>query len=1355
MSIFLEDLPVLQARAEKGLPLTTRSLTELPGAGLQLSRTTVKPEMLSSSMRADLQRMQTLLGADVQIERVSRVVEGGAVQGSQLQMKFVRSKKLPGRVIELNIPEALPDQPGVLVRGATQQSKYIAGEYAIVSEGMMIGPSFKHEEWVMRRATEDLTMDLLNEKRLSQRRVNHMVSQFERTMMEAPEWVPTYAMGEHMGADEYIDLQRQSLRLRTPTGEVISEFEYARIMEQKGLWYEGGGIKSVYPSSSPAKIAGGVVSTIDTRGLMSAIPESVDWARRPLQPVRMGVTPSPEALAAIEANPINRMFSPFAATRGVPAPMEKVMYISDRYAPELEGTGITPEGAGIRTSRRAAERGVRRYAQFNIARDETMDLFGILEGSEGAAGEWTINKKAAAGTFLGYSPEGRPVVLEEDMFLSRATAFEADRAKGDFVRVMALRDITDTRYGKVFGGGKQMLTTTSQQYAINIGRGNLGLPRRMLEDIDTIITMGELKKNRNLHYNQMFSSLWEYTTANMTEGKHMATLATNFVGDPWKIMAQMQRSAMLQDKFSHEVMLGQIHGLAKAARLSPAEMGRVFGAVPDIFPQGIEAMGALAPAEREAISKGIVTGWSQFFFEDVGGPGSGRMATIEPRMFEMLNQPGFKLGGVGAMLQADIAHRMTAMYPERLLEERLLVESLRSLTDFGKLPNAVTAEEVLGGLQKNILPATATNVRIGGIGDIAIPGAQAVSQLAEFRTSTGDIVASDLAHAYRGVLESAKAYGAGDITKDVMLEDLASLRNEVAQARSLAITGEGGILRGRLPGSMFLTAVPPTAGTPLKPGVVGITAPYASRMFGTLEQVYGQETEALASMRQRFFAGETVGGVLARHPFIGPYGALPVQFQLVPGREAVAQVNERFVRATAAPGRVGAEAVRKLAAQGATEGLTLRLSPMVGLAGDFDADIVAAIFGGPQLEQTLSTYAADQSAMDLYEAYSIRSQVLKAKPPAGTITQAKGMAAAATKLGLTEGGRLGKLSMALQRGRAAVLGGFGGAGGMESLNALGLLEWLEQVPISGKHVRAGSEQQLLTLLEDIQESIYRKDANRLAQTTKGVLAHATGVGQAALREGITIATEDIASGEIVHRHIPGLDISKSAKTVANAIRNYEQAQVPGVSEARFRDLMLGRNKPRDYAEAKALQNIEGLRRSPFGLFMSAPKPGPMAAVTQRLSAIRNKMGAAGRSMLEHARPLALGAGVALGLAAMLSEPPRMLQPGAKVAPTPSLRSGTGGANVGLNVHPEQMMSGRPTVSSDPSAHNTARLAGPPSAAPGFQINISGVSPGSVDYRSLSSQIRQAIGGNAQINSIIRDDRSSLTPQKVSDILRNT
>lgn len=152
-----------------------------------------------------------------------------------------------------------------------------------------------------------------------------------------------------------------------------------------------------------------------------------------------------------------------------------------------------------------------------------------------------------------------------------------------------------------------------------------------------------------------------------------------------------------------------------------------------------------------------------------------------------------------------------------------------------------------------------------------------------------------------------------------------------------------------------------------------------------------------------------------------------------------------------------------------------------------------------------------------------------------------------------------------------------------------------------------------------------------------------------------------------------------------------------------------------------------------------------SVVTSTLTRM-NEWAKSGWSAIPHKRALGIGSAVGIGIAVALSEPAPALSMGGAAMVQPDMQSGSGGYNVPDNVHPMPQALGQPTSPDLTSMNNRAHI------SPNFKVNISARAAHHIDTQSLSNQIRGALGGNANVNARISDQRSSLTPQNIADTL---
>ena len=1409
---FSELFNIMESRSARGLS------TSFSAVSMSFTREIEKKYMsdFSPKMSGLLQNLMESISEPGRQGTVS-ITEFGRPDkpGTELRVKLYGGKLGidKSEAITLKIPGIDPKNPSLITSGTTGQTKYIAGTYGIVEEGKVLS-TYTSQEWMVKRANDELIPTLLREKVRSRRAYNSHVMQFTNKMMEDPEWIMSTPEGMHPGRDAYIKARSGLLHMYDSKYNKLNELYQASILEEGGLkvtpeffglgekysWNEfqkassrfhldrtaastifkqlketGEGFLPVYPGFSPAQIAKSVVSLRDTRkDAFSLFSDEASWGRRPGQAIRANSSPTKIASTLMKkgSGTIDDLFSWAKSNRMVDAPMGLAMYVSEESAMGLQDLGLSAEGQYLVSERGYAARSVNKWRQFSIASDKVLSLGDYAKVEEGGnvfgldsykGSQMRMNVRVPEGTVLGLSPEGLPVKAPPNFTMKLVEGFKDDKSKGDFLRVVGHENVTNPSFFKGFGIGKGMWAT-SEQSVINETVSRVTKPGIKNEAVQMILTTAELKKNRVLHYNQMFTALWHFTRQNMNSGKVEQMAVEELLNNPLGVAKSIQ-DATAGD---HPAKISRLIDLARTSNLTPRQMGLTFGAVPEAFGKdSASLLASLKPGEMEFVKQGNVVGAGQIFFEDVAGPGSGKMATIEPRAFQFLNSP--HLGAVGPELQQDISNRMNAMYPERLLEQKELTRSLESLSSLKDIKGAHAARDVLKNPE---LLRTGGNVQLGDLGSVFVPGNNIVKSLAEYQTATGSIITSDLANSYNKTIEMSEMYSSGAISKDAMMKQVEALQVDVAKSRIGTITGKGGLLRNRVPGSVFLTSVAKTPkvedwlerkGIDLLPGEVGITKKYAKKMFTSMENLGIYSTNELKAMSDRFMAGEGIAGLLGRHPYIGPYSNQPTTMKLIPGEEAVAMFNEQVRRAIVAPGSIGMDefkgimsspaSIKEVAkARGISETL-LRSSPMVGLAGDFDGDIVSVMLGSPDMQKKLTTLQNDAAYKSAYESYSLRSQILKAKAPSGSLTLSAVMrnkmaADDALKLGITQS-RLGKLSTALQGHRSAILSRMGRENSKQAMNALGLLEWMEQTPISGKHIKAGESRRMIGLFEDITKSFKSNDRAGIIKAVSSVLEEAKPVAKSALTEGVNVAIQE-ASGAVRYKKVRGIDIANAVDFMIESRKAMERTKANGVSMARLAEIFHSKGGRMTGTEAAATLSNDVVSMSPMSGFFKGTErkaEGFASRLVSSTNSFINKITAAGQKSIPHARKIGLGFAGAVGLATVLSSPTRSIGPGQLTPPSANLKSGSGGSKMGTNVHPSSETSGSPTVSDHTRYPNSARIA----PHGGYNVSVSGDISGRPD--EVASRLRSGMSG-AGGHTMVTDNRSSLTARTLSNILEN-
>jgi hypothetical protein len=1378
IDLFLDDVRFLEDRAGLGV---TSEISALNKGLPPYTKTTFAMSRLPQRMQGELREMASLLGVSPKLEMITR---HDASVGKMLKVSFFGGK-LEGKRLAVNIPLSLKENRGTFVHGTSLQSKYVAGQYGIVEEGVL-KDVMRHEEWGLYRMKHDLIPSILNDRRITQSKIRQMTNALEMTLLSPPEWVENIPSGVHKGLDEYIKHRSQVLRLYAPGGGQynpvkgvfdvpgISETEYYSILG-RGHLPGPEGPTAVYPGFSPTQIAHNVVSTIDPRKLHPVLGDVFPFVRRPMQFLRRSYAPTSEAMREMSVrNPLTKEFAWAKLLGGVDTPLVRTMYISERHAKALSAAGIGTQGTIAISSDLSVQRATAMLQPYDIGSETVSEeLKSLLPKGQTY---WELNKEVPEGMFLGYDPMGKPISLPQRSSIISARLVQ-DKNKHEFLQLNTTKELEDLRWSKVFGGGKGMageIPTARIQSVI----GNILGRNLPTQDYMAIVSMGELKKNRMLHYQQLFTALWDHSKANMQSGKTISTLSSNFLKDPLAIIAQVKKKALHGDKYNHEMILRESMRLARGGALTPSQMGEVFGAVPDVFGLNTDSPNALMSewsasmmkasgqsaknvmlSQREAseILRGGARSITQFFFEGLGGPGAGSRGTIEPRFIDILDNPWW--GKTGQAIQGELIQRMGAEKYGRILEQEFLGKSLASMIQPKTIAGSITASSVVG----KELWDQGFSMNLKGIGDIVVPPAERMSQLASYTTASSLPVTPDLALDYKNFVEQAQLYEQGKIPKEAMRSELDTLIGKVSRARTGTVSGKGGLLRGELPGSRFLTSVTALQKEykELGSGVSGITESSAEAMFRDLSSF--MPDEHIEQMRKTFSGGGKIPGMIMRHPGIGPYSIVPTYFQKVSGARDVIVMPEIETRGALGAGQLSPveaeqfaaltkralnqnEAARKIfKRQGITMLDSLRLGPAVGLADDFDADIVSAIMVSPESQKLLEEQMAGMG--DDYTTYSLRMQLLKSKAKKGTdITIAEAIADDSIKLGATQRGRLGQLSNTLSATKAAVLSQQKTLGKAGTENAMFLLEWLEQTPISAKHIAPGEAVSMIDTLTSINESVRYKDTGKLVKSVENIMSSdLTKSRGSLLREGATLAMEE--GNKITTRFIPGIDIEKTASNIINSIKSFETMEVGGIKAPRLHELLAGKGSLASPQEAEVLLS-KGIKHFNIGRALNEIpiEKGIGAKLSEHYMSFTNQLGAAGKGLLPHAKPLALGFAASVALSSLLSPPPLTVSPQAMLPPRADMRSGSGGMD--QPMHPQDYPMGSPRT--------------PPSIPPGrafvtndqgANIRVRGRSNSRQDYSGLNSSLNQVVPGS-NVRSQINDNRRSLTSRNISHILRN-
>ncbi len=1399
-ALFLDNLNMLEQRSRLGLSLTMRAVhddTIASGRAITSRQLAASNPLLADHLLA----IKRELKGTMTVKKFARSdIEGGLLQVNIKGSPYLAKGMGKKAQMTFEIPLTLETQPNMVRAGYTQQSLHIAGQFAEIKEigqgRTVIKGLQRYDQWAASQAMDHLVMPLMEQvragKKVTRRMTQAQVAAYGKHIRRYRDQLVDMPLGASKARDLYASTRGQVLRL-FHEGAPISNEIMQDILKQGGVYDPSGAFTALFPGHSATQMTHGALSLKDWAQEVSLSGNAWAQEKAPLQGLRWQWDLAPgeeERIRGLERFQRSAWAQPGAR---LPTKPVRTLYVPEKTASKhLYPHGFNPEG-GAWISEIALPKMTENISPIKLA--ELTPEFEQIIGPKRDL--YQINKIIPAGTHLGRDLNGNPIVLQQDTRLLEAIRHK-DRDNAAYLAISGTKNI---EYGDWAATWDTKHMAARKDRGTMIGRlKEMGLWNRetIKDPIHSFVPLGDLLKNQALHHQQMYTSIWDCVTENLQRAQRQVDRpfkgkALAMAQDPRAYIAALEARATSKvggkTYYDANVILKDLLQVARGGDLKGSQMGEVFGGVPkalgldtstslglqmgwtkkmmELFPdpsmtgiderdlqayfnigrgnltptqkQWIATYGLTRKAAKEVAKEAPVNPFAFFQYAGPGGPGAGNRGSIEPRMLELFKSPHW--GELGPQVQQEIAERMGARYPNRLIEQETLGQALESLIQPGKAGGTTFSPSELSLMAKERraeLMGEGFNLRVKGFGDVMIPSGNTLKQLADYKTASGEVIHSDLAHQYRSFIEQAGLFESKEINKDIFMDSVHGLQEQVARSKALTFSGVDSLGRGELPGSRYLTMVPheQVAKTPWleASGEVFATDTYMNKMFGDMEDLYGQEYTK--GLRGKWEAGEGIEGIMGRHPGIGPYSIAPVQFKRMAGDGANIAIPEYFMNAK-----------WKNPASGKWEELAsqLRFSPAVGMAGDYDKDIAFAMIAGPNTKEGIRRTLTNPEWIQNNLEHQIRSQLLKSKVgPATGLSLEELRAAGASKLRVPKES-LGLLSEELGTTKAAVLAHMDPAGGRVGA-AQSFLEWWEQTPISGKHIQPGRESELRSLFEQGTRALREGNAPLFKQATEKIFSQKALQGlQGAMLYG---NVEMEIGGD--RTMIKGHDLGGLLDDIMNARKKYQAAPPGGLSEEVMRGIQRG--KPSRAARSWQIPKMAATKmKTAFGAYLPASMggKGAMTALGETVNAARNKMGAIGRGLLEHARPLGLGFAAAVGLSTVLSRPGQTLDTSDLTPPAPRMQSGTGGAQIPTGIHPEGYVSGEPTVRNPVEGSNTAMVS--PGQPPGAtRVVVRGASRGA-DYQAVSQSLSGATRGG-QISSRVRDDRVALTPQKLASIL---
>tara|TARA_Y100000310_G_C20703033_1_gene831869 strand:+ start:6453 stop:12347 length:5895 start_codon:yes stop_codon:yes gene_type:complete len=686
---------------------------------------------------------------------------------------------------------------------------------------------------------------------------------------------------------------------------------------------------------------------------------------------------------------------------------------------------------------------------------------------------------------------------------------------------------------------------------------------------------------------------------------------------------------------------------------------------------------------------GVAAGLIRLQYGDaMSQQGAGKMATFEPRLLNILQNPTF--GEHSGEITEDILKRMRwfdaspqgqGKYGVHQETEKMLASMVGlkapvpgesevykpdlKVTDVSEIMEDVKR---LGGIAEK--EGREFFLQMGDDAPVYLPPETMQGMASETReTLTGQKITTQaqLKQHIRGYVTQHIA-GSNDAERQQAMKAL-----KVAIGEEWGSTGKGmgAWTRNRIPGSQFLTASrdPVThAGTEQLDNLFEnvISAKTAGRMVDQMKETGLYDDNDIDLMFEKMMKGEAVSGIVFRHPGIGPYsiqktsfrvaGEMKTEIEEIDGKKRKVKKfvpNYKVQDSTIymPENRVDLDLdILSESTDNLNQGVRQRVSakvllgPMVGMAGDYDFDITGAMLLDPKLEKKVSSeLSGDSKYLKGYVEHQIRFQLLKEQAGHTGDDTISAMSAGgdnirdsvkahvlqARKLGIQQES-IGTISSLITRTKMAALSNLQDE---EIGSMMTLLEWIEQKPIGFKHVKSPEElQSKLTSL------IAGFESGDRTQLSRGIGAFLEAEASLLENQSITMTDESRAAlkkktGLDISAELPKIDIERTISLMAHSIQK-------GHKDGLFREINAQKGKG-------GANNIEREVRRLIQEEAAGPQSAAGKFADNVEQAASNFMGAAGKQTILHHRGIqALAAiGGLAALSGMNSQPKEMVGPG--------------------------------------------------------------------------------------------------------------
>jgi len=1249
----------------------------------------VRPGVVPENLQGYIDELQSILGEELRVQRRGSLGEG--------ELLF----KLPGTKNTLfTLPEAFGPadmQPGLVRKGHGLHNVYAPGQFAFITETGELDKTMSFPEFKAQQITEAVRQAI----------------QEGRPVTEA-----ISALEERVG--KFMDFMEPSLTANDFSLETIVKSQRLTVLDEKAQPISG--VKAMefmkrYGEKFTPTSATGRFQTLSSTELYGGFTEQIDFARKPWQWIKQ-YRPTPEAQKAImESQYGTKMFdfldSPMAIKQfgGPSGARLKTLYLSDSQIEKLRSFGVLiGDGELLVNKAFKAQSEVTRRRRITLKEitDELSSKLLYVHTQKGSPdiGD-TLLGRTTTGELIAGAPNERirevqpTLVKMSDGFVSGYNlVLEETVQMGEFE--------------KKFGGLKGMARSMSfkDPKLSKAIKEITGMSSYEIREFGAIGRLSDIsaKKDPALRAMQQFSAVVAEAATNPENAA-----AKKLIANPDAVMRRISHATNITKEIEQ---LAQDIGISKGTQA----FDRIFG-------------------------DDIVYGISRMHF---GGPkkftGAGRMGTVEPRILNLLYS---SRGDFGTELGEEIMGRVIAGDPSRIAIHDQLRRTFASMAKEANVPKGVDIRSLDNANLKE-LRKTGGYIATGieEMPSIYMPGYENIPKLAPYKTGDSITETAPIQKTFRNIEKTIRANLDGDISeKEAMLAftKKGGFFSQLFQEFAPGGKGMGSIARGPVFGSRFLTAISGKSefyekiakmGLEDSP-VIGIPRSIGREMIEELGSYGVNSTPDTMEMLSRFESDKPIGGVIARHPFIGAYSMQPVQMIATDTSEPVVHIPEKGV--TARVKGVGEE-VRL------TEGI------LQGMALDKDADIAMAMVVNKDMEKKIRTGlqtegAALNSELRAYADHSIRMQLLKASKGAedAALSRAEQIAAAGTKLGVVDE-YVGRVSTQLSQARSAIVAS--DLDDASKLRSMGLLEWLEQQPISGKHLTASNvlNESFYKQMESIISGVAGN--SKLLESTVRSMAN-NELADNLLGKGIEFEAPISFMGQEV-QGVRGFELEKTTRQITEAVRNFQTETMGDVT----------RNQVEKFLQPGQMAQLSRNQIPAMLDATNVAKQAGQSSFAEMQKNVLNKMNRIASEVRGRVRPLAkpLMAGLAAAgaTAFAFSGPPDTMESSPalvdRTGQMPPRQAVIGKANRDDVAIPEpsrqvmgeptapQMISNRSVVLDEAQANRSRDL----------RMRINAQNLIAMQRRELTSRLNSKFPGTVDIN--VRDSRRTLNQHTISDML---